>query len=122
VYGYSGAYNATNCYDLKASTSSTSFRAANGESLDEPNTPLVISMYPNPAGNNLTVEYNTEFNDNSTVNVYDMSGRLVLSNSFTSTKGLNTWSIDLSELMNGLYMVELINSNDRIINKIMVEK
>ncbi|MEI6766553.1 MAG: T9SS type A sorting domain-containing protein [Bacteroidota bacterium] len=122
VYGYSGAYNAASCYDLKAQTSSTSFRTANGESLDEPNTPLVISMYPNPAGNNLTLEYNTEFNDNSTVNVYDMSGRLVLSNSFTSTKGLNTWNIDLSQLMNGLYMIELINSSDRIINKIMVEK
>ena len=69
-----------------------------------------ILMYPNPVRDELNIvgEYNS-------LNIYDISGKLVLSTDRTRT-------IDVSRLENGIYLVNVISKNQNITNKITITR
>jgi len=71
-----------------------------------------ISIYPNPSNGNFVIETNAA--DKQTLQVYDVNGRLVLTQSVSGKA-----SIDASHLPNGIYNVSLI-SNEGITNKRLV--
>ena len=54
----------------------------------------VLSVYPNPAYNDLTVQLNTVRNEKITVAITDNSGKVLVNKSFTVTSGQNYLSID----------------------------
>lgn len=66
-----------------------------------------IVMYPNPVKNNLTI-VNPIFSTENLIEVFDMTGRAV----FTSNKKYETnFSIDVSNLITGNYIVKLTTEN-----------
>lgn len=69
----------------------------------EEETIQLASMFPNPAGNELNIQLNPDYN-NYTVQVMDISGRTVLSNQFNNT-GFHT--INTSDLSEGVYLLRL---------------
>lgn len=62
-------------------------------------------IYPNPAISYITVE------SSSTIKIYDMMGRLVLSKNSLNQKE----TIDISSLTNGIYNVKMDNKTDKLI-------
>ncbi len=63
-----------------------------------------INVFPNPAVNQITISSNSSI---KTVNIYNMNGQLML----TKTN-LNT--IDVTELSKGIYIIEIINSEQNV--------
>lgn len=66
-----------------------------------------ISIYPVPVKDNLFIKTNKDFK-NSTIKIFDMSNRLVLEKNLP-IKG--TVSIDTSNLLNGVYFIDISDSN-----------
>ena len=74
-----------------------------------------ITVYPNPASEVIWVGNSTSF-DFEKYTIYDMSGRLVMENSFDPSDN----KIDISHLDNGVYLLMLNSANKKVTKKIMV--
>ncbi|HQX44958.1 MAG: T9SS type A sorting domain-containing protein [Saprospiraceae bacterium] len=74
----------------------------------------VIKMYPNPAYNSFTIDFNTGL---SRVELYTILGKKVTSYSAQHFK-----SYDISFLEDGMYMVKLIGSNNQTIKTLRLQK
>jgi hypothetical protein len=77
----------------------------------------VISINPNPAKNNFTLNYNGVY---SSLNIEEISGKVVFSQALNLA--VNSQLIDVSTLNNGLYLVKLKNENSIVILKLIVNK
>ncbi|MBW8522694.1 M28 family peptidase [Chryseobacterium chendengshani] len=73
-----------------------------------------VKIYPNPAKNILNIDLPDHIK-NFNVEITDMSGKLVL-------KSENETKINVSNLLNGVYICSLKSENKKIINKILIEK
>jgi hypothetical protein len=71
-----------------------------------------ITLYPNPAQNNFTIETNNSIKQ--TLQIFDVNGNLVLSQTINGTT-----SVDASNLSQGVYNISLTN-NEGVINKRLV--
>lgn len=76
-------------------------------------------VYPNPASNQLTIQFNADMNGEATVRIYDINGRLV------STQLLNdisnkTFNMDVNSYATGMYTVEVINGSNQLRRSVSV--
>lgn len=69
-----------------------------------------IDVYPNPTSGIATVEINFLFDSPEKIEIYNISGALLLKENLYNKSGLTTTKIDISHLANGLYMVK-VSSN-----------
>ncbi|MCB0699427.1 MAG: T9SS type A sorting domain-containing protein [Chitinophagales bacterium] len=72
-------------------------------------TEALMTLYPNPSnGSNVTLVYdiNTGAKE-ATVQVYDMTGRLMLNDRLQTAAGMYTYTIHTAQLQSGLYIVRL---------------
>lgn len=76
---------------------------------------LSLNLYPNPANDQIFIQ--TTYTDNLKANVYDISGRLVLSKEI-----VNGDFINISSLNSGLLFVEVKNSNNEAVKTLKVIK
>jgi len=78
---------------------------------------LNISVYPNPANENLFIEYSTENETDVLIELTDLLGRRVLpAIQLTSSKAKNRYALDLNGLTNNMYLLRVI-SKDLTIHK-----
>ncbi|HRI32140.1 MAG TPA: T9SS type A sorting domain-containing protein [Saprospiraceae bacterium] len=75
---------------------------------------IAIKMYPNPASNAFTVEYNTGL---TRVELYSILGKKVVSFNAGHFK-----SYDISNLVDGIYLVKLIGPNDQLLRTVRLQK
>jgi len=81
-----------------------------------------MMLYPNPASNQLTVQFTGKQNNKTTISVYDMAGRVVSRQQFSSHQGVNNASLYIGNLKNGIYFVEVnINGNPQM-QKLVITK
>lgn len=67
------------------------------------------NLYPNPAHDNLTLEFNWKNNKaNNIVYIRDNSGKTVIAEKTIVEKGFNNFSFDISNLSGGIYNVEIV--------------
>lgn len=71
------------------------------------------SIYPNPVSETLWVTSSTDFKAESYV-LFDIMGRRILEQPASG-------SIDVSGLRNGLYLLEIVTSEKKVVKKVMVE-
>lgn len=71
------------------------------------------TIYPNPITNNGVLEFSTNSTEITVVTVYDVSGRIVLSNQHLTNKGINKIQLETNELTNGMYFISLKNGNSK---------
>ena len=76
VYGAGGAYDPVSCYTLKAATSSTGYKSAEAESFNADVTEA-LTVYPNPSNSTFNFIYKTNSPEPITLQLFDISGRLV---------------------------------------------
>jgi hypothetical protein len=77
-----------------------------------------VSLYPNPAKNQITVE--TRLTDNNSIKILDVTGKLISDNSFTSNK----ITLSVSSLDNGVYFYNILDVAGNVLhsNKFVVTK
>jgi hypothetical protein len=123
VYGYAGAFNATSCYTLRVSTSSTNFRILPGEDVDVSGKMSNdgISLYPNPVKEALTILYTSEEEIRSTFQVTDQLGRIVINNSQDLIVGENKFAINVQSLAKGIYFVSMKVGEQFSVQKFVVD-
>jgi len=80
-----------------------------------------VSCYPNPSNGQFVVEMNTEKATELTINIFDLSGRNVFTQTQTANAGSNNISINASTLANGTYVLQMINSEGkRFVNTLII--
>jgi hypothetical protein len=77
-----------------------------------------VSIYPNPSDGNINLEYYLEEETNTQIDVYDMTGKLVLHKAVEAQKDKNLVSINMLDLPSGLYSIQ-ININNKIETKMV---
>jgi len=78
-----------------------------------------LSLWPMPANDLLNISYTTEnANSQSTLAVYNSSGRLVMSKDIKSTNGGT--ELHVSELPSGIYLLKLNTGKESSIKKFIV--
>lgn len=82
-----------------------------------------LKVYPNPVKEeNLTIEYKTMSRESININLVDMSGRPVFSQTVKPSLGANKLTINnVSQYNKGVYFVLLNNSSTNLVKKIIIE-
>ncbi|MDB4533577.1 T9SS type A sorting domain-containing protein [Vicingaceae bacterium] len=86
--------------------------------LEKANLDSKVSLFPNPAKNNVTIS--TLLTENDNIKIFDVTGKLVKTERFNT----NTISLSVSDFNNGLYFYNITDVNGNIIhsNKFVVAK
>jgi Secretion system C-terminal sorting domain len=82
----------------------------------------VLMIYPNPAKDNLTVEFTGSSEGNVKVNVYNLSGQKVMNIENSSVKGLNTFGLNTSKLGTGVYIIEIENNGQKQYQQFLISR
>jgi hypothetical protein len=56
------------------------------------------------------------------INIYDVTGRVVSSQQLDAAKGLNTYTLNTTDLQKGIYILSLDNQGSRLIEKLIIDK
>ncbi|MBK9524915.1 MAG: fibronectin type III domain-containing protein [Bacteroidetes bacterium] len=124
VYGYNSAYSTTACYTLRISVGSTAFRTVE-DIVSEPVAETAINdfnLFPNPAKDEVNVTFNSMQNESLQIRVFDMVGKTIREERVDVISGYNKFNLDLTLLNKGIYFVELTNSSERVVKKLILEK
>jgi hypothetical protein len=83
----------------------------------------LLTISPNPVQNNVLVQFQASGSAHATLQITDITGRLVFEQSLTTTgKELQTVSLDLQQMKNGVYLVK-VNAGGKILTgKIIIQK
>ncbi|MFN2261700.1 MAG: reprolysin-like metallopeptidase [Psychroflexus sp.] len=80
-----------------------------------------FSISPNPSVNGrFDVNMTNQIQDDAKLNIYDLRGRLIQENDFDNSAG-NTYSFELNNASSGVYLVEVINGDQKTVEKLIVE-
>ena len=78
-----------------------------------------LTIYPNPASENLTISFNSIHQKEISLKIYNSSGQEVLSQQITGASK----TIDISQFADGIYFVRAITENQIVHNeKIIIQK
>lgn len=83
--------------------------------------PKHISVYPNPASTEVTIDYNAANAGTYTLKLTDLYGRVVIEEKRTATAGANTTTLQLTGLARGVYTAS-INDGTTVYNTKVVIK
>ncbi|MCH7535500.1 MAG: T9SS type A sorting domain-containing protein, partial [Bacteroidetes bacterium] len=77
----------------------------------------VLSVYPNPVNNELSINFQGVFKEAINVNVYDLTGKLV----YNTIMNNNHILVNTENLTNGIYQVQLSNDVHFLSKKIVIQ-
>jgi hypothetical protein len=120
VYGYNGAFSTTSCYTLSVATQASNFRD-DGTSISEEELSF-INVYPNPNTGNFSIDYFSKNPAELNIYIMDMTGRIVFSNTQQVFDGMNTFQINMPDLSNGMYLLQIVNGDERRMKRFMIQK
>jgi hypothetical protein len=81
-----------------------------------------ISIYPNPVYDILNVSIPSEYNQICTIEISDISGRIIFSNKESLSSGKNVLQYDFNLFSKGVYLLRIVReNNEREIMKVVVE-
>lgn len=82
---------------------------------------VLFQNYPNPFSENTTIQFNNSKSEKVEFSVTDMFGRILISDSFSANKGLNTIEIE-NPLPAGIYMYSISNDDSTLSKRMIVTK
>jgi hypothetical protein len=83
---------------------------------------ISLGLYPVPTGNSLTVNINSNYSDIATINVIDITGKVVLTKEVNFEAGNNAIELSTSQLKNGIYFCNFSNKSFSTTQKFVVIK
>jgi hypothetical protein len=81
----------------------------------------ILSIYPNPARNNLTIGYATG-NENIYFEVFDVTGKKVLKLNEHHHQGLHSSIINTQNLKNGIYLLKLSTTKQTGVKRFVIKR
>ena len=78
------------------------------------------TLLSNPVATNLGIKLNNTANGSAVITLYTMTGRKVLAHK--SKEGENTIGVDVSELAQGLYAVQIEQGSKRAVTRVIIGK
>lgn len=96
-----------------------SFVCRDGEQLftDE----LNLNCYPMPASDQLNVTFNSATTQSNSIRIFDLVGKTLLNQTNNTEAGVNKFVIDISTIASGIYILEVVNGNQKRLQKIVIE-
>jgi hypothetical protein len=80
---------------------------------------LVVLCYPNPTNDKINFYLPASYNSNMTITIHDMSGRKV--KELNNVQTTATYTVDVSDLQAGQYIVTLDNGSAKTTEKIIIK-
>ena len=80
-----------------------------------------IEIYPNPADKVLNLSFTANSNTDLLLKVSDISGRVVFEEKNSITSGSNNLSIDVSELSEGIYLLNISEGNSSLTYRVLIK-
>lgn len=80
-----------------------------------------VTVYPNPTTGSFTLVYNQNTAGNLSFRITDVQGKVIVSESFSNFSGQYRNVFDLSSVEKGLYMIEVIGSENQAHKKIVLQ-
>ncbi|MBK9460356.1 MAG: T9SS type A sorting domain-containing protein [Sphingobacteriales bacterium] len=79
------------------------------------NAPTVICSLINNTSNpnTLQIQYNAPQTQPTTLQIYNIMGRLLTTQTFDATKGINTWQMPVGMYPAGVYLLQVSNTNSK---------
>jgi hypothetical protein len=127
VYGYSGAFSATTCYNLLVQTGSVNFArdgvlpTTNSKPTNDVALLEQLTLFPNPAKDEVNVRFVATQSGAYDVSLYDATGKTILTQKAQFNEGENTASFDVVSLPRGLYVVKVSNGEELFSQKVIIE-
>ncbi|MFN8155560.1 MAG: T9SS type A sorting domain-containing protein [Bacteroidia bacterium] len=121
----SKVHYAANFFDSNAPTKRyysqlSNISASNGLRTGDEMAENGFSVYPNPANDIVHLRLNNQQATNGQLTIYDLSGRLVLTENLEMTAGLQEVTVSVSELSEGTYIVRLNTGESTQTGKIII--
>ena len=79
---------------------------------------LAINIYPNPASDIVNFEINNANKEVLTLNIYNIIGSLVMTKTISQEKN----QVNVGELLNGIYLIEIRSSDSMKRQKLIIKK
>ncbi len=81
-----------------------------------------VSLYPNPSNGQFTISINTENANEYIINIFDLSGKLVMTQNQSANAGSTNIAINASNLAKGTYVLQMINKEGkRFVNTLIIK-
>jgi hypothetical protein len=80
-----------------------------------------LNIYPNPASDQITIEFELTEANNTSIKLTNILGQTVWEMENVFIVGNNKLEIDVGELPKGLYFVQLVNSSTQVTQKFIIE-
>ncbi len=123
VYFASNTYTVTLTVTGANGCSTTSTQVINvGVGVQEQGLVDAMTLYPNPANDNMNLEIN--MNDNSDVQVvaYDLSGQILVNENKNLAAGKTTLTYDVTTWSNGIYFIRVTSGNTVNTMKVVISR
>ncbi len=89
-----------------------------GVGIEVPINNTIIKVYPNPAKDNLTIDFNNvSTSKNTDVLIYNIQGQLLIQQQIKQEKT----ELNINSLAKGMYIVKVLNENKTIVSKFVKE-
>lgn len=82
--------------------------------------PETLWISPNPASNIVSISYNSQINEQVSLQIIDMMGKTQLQQTHNVIAGNNDIVLDISQLLSGYYVVELNNKITKLHKKLVL--
>ena len=79
-----------------------------------------VTVFPNPFKGSTTFEVTLEKSSNVGLEVFDVNGKLVATNSFNLSEGVNRFTYDGKSLVKGVYTYRLSNGSEAVSGRLVV--
>jgi len=91
-------------------------------SIDNNNLDLKFSIYPNPANNNITLDFTSENSNKSILSITNIIGEKIREFQINTVAGINTFNLNLEGINNGVYFINFINNSSKSTKKFIISK
>ena len=81
-----------------------------------------LNIYPNPTNTNTTVSFSLSNESNVTINVTDLAGKIVYTNTLGTVNGAQNVTVNTENLTSGVYMVNVSINGTVSTEKLIVKK
>ncbi len=81
-----------------------------------------VNLFPNPAFDIINIDITSAQENDAELYIVNTAGKLVKNKTITTSLGKQTIPVDITELESGVYIMQLISRNERIVKKFTVLK
>jgi hypothetical protein len=86
------------------------------------NTKAPYIFYPNPSTHSLSVKFESNKEEVINIVIKDLNGRIVKESNSLSIVGENTIILNLDNIANGNYFIEILSSSNKYVGKVDIFK